>query len=244
MDSTQRAEGRPTTLKMLATEAKIGRILDAAVDVFSRVGFEGGRIETIASNANVTKTNLLYYFRTKEVLYRAALQRVLDLWLVPLREFDPDRDPIEALTDYVTRKLEYSHTRPAASRLFAMEMLQGAPLLRDVLEGPLYDVLTAKCAVIEGWIASGKLAPVNPRHLIFSIWALTQHYADFAAQIEALTGKTLDNPRFRNEVREAVLAILLNGVAPREKAARPRPAALPPGRARPRKAIRSPADRR
>lgn len=218
MDVHQKFLERPTTAKTLATEAKIGRILDAAVEVFSRVGFEGGRIETIASNANVTKTNLLYYFRTKEALYRAALERVLDLWLVPLREFDAERDPIEALTDYVTRKLEYSRTQPAASRLFAMEMLQGAPLLRDVLEGPLNDVLTAKCAVIEGWIASGKLAPVNPRHLIFSIWALTQHYADFGAQVQALTGKTLDDARFRKEVREAVLGILLGGVSPREKA--------------------------
>jgi TetR/AcrR family transcriptional regulator len=216
MDSIQKVAERPATAKMLATEAKIGRILDAAVDVFSRVGFEGGRIENIASNANVTKTNLLYYFRTKEALYRAALQRVLNLWLVPLREFDRERDPIEALTDYVTRKLEYSRTQPAASRLFAMEMLQGAPHLRDVLEGSLYDVLVAKCAVIEGWIASGRLAPVDPKHLVFSIWALTQHYADFAAQVEALTGKTLDNPRFRKEVREAVLGIILNGVRPRK----------------------------
>lgn len=220
MDTTPKLLERPTTAKMLATEAKISRILDAAVEVFSRVGFEGGRIETIASNAQVTKTNLLYYFRTKEALYRAALQRVLDLWLIPLREFDPERDPIEALTDYVTRKLDYSRTQPAASRLFAMEMLQGAPLLRDVLEGSLHDVLTAKCAVIESWIASGRLAPVNPKHLIFSIWALTQHYADFAAQVEALTGKTLDDARFRKEVREAVLGLLLDGVRPREKPAK------------------------
>lgn len=51
---------------------------------------------------------------------------------------------------------------------------------------PLFDEITS---VIQGWIDDGKLAPVDPRHLITSIWATTQHYADFEAQTKVFLGQ-------------------------------------------------------
>jgi TetR/AcrR family transcriptional regulator len=198
-----------------AGDANRERILDAALEVFALYGLHGARIDRIAAAAGLSKPNLLYYFRTKEALYVAVLRRTLEMWLEPLRELDGRSDPKAALTAYIERKLEYSRSHPTASRLFAMEMLRGAPLLEPALADTLAGLVEAKARTIEGWIAAGKLAPVDPKHLIFAVWATTQHYADFASQVEALTGQTLADPSFYEAARLMLTRILLEGALPR-----------------------------
>lgn len=184
-------------------------ILDAALEVFSTYGFRGSTVDQIAERCGLSKPNLLYYFRSKEEIYRAVLERTLDLWLAPLQALDPAEDPVEELTRYITAKLEMTFANPQASRLFANEILHGAPHIESFLTGPLRDLVDRKADVIEGWIKAGKLAPIDPRHLVFAIWAITQHYADFAVQVEAVLGEKPDSSR----VRGAVLRILIGGVA-------------------------------
>jgi TetR/AcrR family transcriptional regulator len=196
-------------------EANAERILDAALEVFSAFGFHGSRIDQVATVANLSKPNLLYYFRTKEDLYTALLRRTLEMWLEPLRELDEKRDPRQALSEYISRKLEYSRDNPEASRLFAMEILQGAPLLSKVLAGELAAIVSEKSETIRRWIAAGKLAPIDPHHLIFAIWATTQHYADFQSQVRAVTNETIQTPEFFEPTRENVIRILLDGALPR-----------------------------
>ncbi|MEM8732536.1 MAG: TetR family transcriptional regulator C-terminal domain-containing protein [Pseudomonadota bacterium] len=162
-------------------------ILDAALDVFSNKGFGGATLDDIAAGAGLSKPNLLYYFETKETIYLALLEGQLDTWLDPLRALDPDGEPLDQLLDYARRKLELSRDHPRESRLFAHEIIQGAPRIAHILSGDLKALVDAKTAVIDGWITQGRIAPVPPMHLIFSIWALTQHYADFDAQIRAVS---------------------------------------------------------
>lgn len=196
-------------------EGNAERILDAALGVFADHGFTGARIDQIAQAARMSKPNLLYYFRTKEELYRAVLTRTLQMWLEPLRELDPEKDPREALGHYIEQKLAYSRSHAPASRLFAIEIIQGAQHLSKVLSGELAQLVEAKKATIEKWISDGRLAAVEPYHLIFMMWATTQHYADFAAQIKTLTGRDLGNDNFFASTRKAVVNTLLEGVLPR-----------------------------
>jgi TetR/AcrR family transcriptional regulator len=165
---------RPSTRKTRAGETNTQRILDAALEVFAAYGFQGARIDQIATVAGLSKPNLLYYFRTKEALYTAVLRRTLDMWLEPLQELDSLSDPRVALSAYITRKLDYSRSHPTASRLFAMEMLQGAPHLNAALTGNLHYLVEVKSRIIESWIREGRIRPVDPKHLIFAIWATTQ----------------------------------------------------------------------
>ncbi len=224
METTVADEFRPGTQasvgKSRAGEANVERILDAALEAFAAYGFRGARIDPIAAAAGLSKPNLLYYFRTKEELYTAVLRRTLDMWLEPLRELDAESDPKVALTAYITRKLAYSRSHPTASRLFAMEMLQGAPHLSPALTSTLLELVEVKSRTIDGWIRAGRLRPVDPKHLIFAIWATTQHYADFAAQIRALTGTGLTEDTYYETARAALLRILLDGVLPSEGEAR------------------------
>jgi TetR/AcrR family transcriptional regulator len=195
-------------------KANAQRILDAALEIFAAYGFQGARIDQIAAAAGLSKPNLLYYFRTKENLYAAVLQRTLDMWLEPLQELDASSDPRVALSAYITRKLDYSRSHPVASRLFAMEVLQGAPHLSSALSGNLHYLVQAKSRIIETWIREGRLKPVDPRHLIFAIWATTQHYADFSTQIRSLTGKGIEDDDFYETARTTLTNVLLDGVLP------------------------------
>ena len=163
-------------------------ILDAALDVFSGQGFRGATLDEIAAAAGLSKPNLLYYFPSKEAIHQALLAGLLDTWLDPLRALDPDGDPRGELLAYIRRKLEMSRLYPRESRLFANEILQGAPRMGDALAGDLRALVAQKSAVLADWMAQGRIATVPPAHLIFAIWALTQHYADFDAQVRAVLG--------------------------------------------------------
>ena len=163
-------------------------ILDAGLEVFSTHGFRGATLDQIADVAGLSKPNLLYYFASKEAIHMAVLSQLLDTWLDPLRAMNPDGDPIEELLGYVRAKLDLSRNYPRESRLFANEILQGAPRMRGAIEGDLKALVADKSAVLTTWMDQGRIARVHPVHLIFSIWALTQHYADFDVQVRAVLG--------------------------------------------------------
>lgn len=162
------------------------RILNAALEVFSQHGYRGATLDQIADVAGLSKPNILYYFSGKEEIHVTLLDHLMDRWLEPLRQIDPEGDPLDELLTYVRRKVEMSQDYPRESRLFANEILQGAPRIAPLLENALKPLFDEAVAMIQGWIDAGAIAQTDPRHLIFSIWATTQHYADFAAQIEFL----------------------------------------------------------
>lgn len=164
-------------------------ILDAALEVFSVHGFRGSTVDQIASAAGLSKPNLLYYFPSKEAMHNAVLGQLLETWLDPLEKLNPDGNPIDEILKYVMTKLADSWDFPRESRLFATEIIQGAPRIGDVLKTDLRTLVDAKTKVIQRWIDKGKLAPVDTYHLIFSIWSLTQHYADFDVQVQAVLGR-------------------------------------------------------
>lgn len=183
------ARAAKTQRRTRIQEEKEERILDGALQAFSASGFRGTTIDRIAEAAGMSKPNLLYYFRTKEAIYRTLLERMLFIWLEPLRAFDAEGDPEAEIRSYIRRKLEMSRDYPRESRLFANEMLQGAPHITDALNGPLKSLVDEKAEVIRAWIKAGKIAGCDPYHLIFAIWSTTQHYADFDVQVRVLLGE-------------------------------------------------------
>jgi len=173
-------------------------ILGAALDVFSTYGFRGATIDQIAARAELSKPNLLYYFDSKEAIHNTLLERLLDTWLEPLKSLDEAGEPVAELLAYVRRKLEMAQKYPRESRLFANEILQGAPRIMDQIRGPLKDLVDEKAVVIRHWAEAGKIHDVDPYHLIFSIWATTQHYADFDIQVSVVLGRERARNRFRD----------------------------------------------
>ena len=161
-------------------------ILEAALDAFSARGFAGATLDGIATTAGLSKPNLLYYFPSKEAIYLALLTDLMTAWLDPLRAMKDDGAPIDEIVGYMLRKLKMSRDFPRESRLFANEILAGAPHIHDLITGELRALVDDKAALIAQWQRQGHMAPLDPHHLIFSIWATTQHYADFDTQVRGI----------------------------------------------------------
>ncbi|MDJ0638058.1 MAG: TetR family transcriptional regulator C-terminal domain-containing protein [Paracoccaceae bacterium] len=167
-------------------------ILAAALDVFSQHGYRGATLDQIASAAGMSKPNLLYYFPGKEAVFVQLLHELVDKWLEPLRQLNADGDPLEEIRTYVRRKVQMSQEMPQESRLFANEIVQGAPRMGTYLSQDLKELFDEKTALLSKWMDEGRIARMDPQHLIFSIWATTQHYADFEAQIHLLSDPGTD----------------------------------------------------
>ncbi|WP_321344991.1 TetR family transcriptional regulator C-terminal domain-containing protein [Breoghania sp.] len=213
IDSSSRNSGPARKQTRIQTENR-DRLLEAALDMFSRSGFRGTTLDQIARQAGMSKSNLLYYYPSKSQIYKAVLGEILTEWLAPLRALDVSGDPADELGGYISRKLQHSAENPRASRLFANEVLEGAPMMMEVLQGPLRDLVDAKVQIIRTWIDQGRLRAVDPYHVIFMIWATTQHYADFETQIHAITGRSIEQPAFQSEAEKTLKAIFLNGLIP------------------------------
>lgn len=207
---------KPPTRRQKANMARTEQLLNAALEIFATYGFHGSSLDQIAERADISKTNLLYYFSSKKALYDAVLSLIIDIWLAPLKAFDRSLDPIVAIDGYIRAKLEYSRDHPLASKLFCLGVVSSedgfVTLLKSHLNNELRELVDSKAQVIRVWIDEGRLADVEPHHVLFSIWAVTQHYADFASQVQALTGRTLADPDFFDETVVNVRRLLLDGL--------------------------------
>lgn len=212
-EGTGRARAAETQRRTRIQEEKEEQILEAALDVFSRNGFRGSTIDQIAEAANMSKPNLLYYFRTKEMIHRELIDRLLSTWLAPLHAIDRDGEPLHEIRGYIRRKLEMARDYPRESRLFANEILQGAPRIQNELED-LKVLVDETAEIIRGWSRAGRIAKCDPHHLIFSIWATTQHYADFDVQVRAVLGPDRSGEGRFDDAARFLDQLFLNGLRP------------------------------
>ena len=187
-------------------------ILEAAEKVFAEAGFGGATMQLIADMAGLPKANLHYYFATKEDLYRRVVSGIFEIWLEAASSFDDAPGPIEGIGAYVDAKMDISRTHPHGSKVWASEVMHGAPVIQDYLETTLRDWTEGRIAVIQRWIDAGKMKPVNPRHLLYLLWATTQHYADFGHQIQTLNGGVpLSDTQWR-DAKASVKDMVLRGI--------------------------------
>ena len=187
-------------------------ILQAAEKVFAEAGFGGATMQLIADMAGLPKANLHYYFPTKEALYRQVVQNIFEIWLHAAGSMDRAPGPVEGIGAYIDAKMEISRRHPDGSKVWASEVMHGAPVIQDYLETTLRDWTTGRAALIQRWIDEGKMAKVDPEHLLYMLWATTQHYADFGHQIETLNGGApLTDPQWR-AAKDSVKTMILRGI--------------------------------
>ncbi|ESQ77710.1 TetR/AcrR family transcriptional regulator [Asticcacaulis sp. AC402] len=203
--------GKP--LQSRLKQRNTAKILDAAQHVFATYGYHGATIDKVAARADMSQPNLHNYFKTKADLYAAVLDQTLSLWLDLIGDLDPAGEPQEELRRYIGRKMELSRQFPESSRVFANEVLQGAPVLKVMLKTRVRDKVRLFAEAIDGWVAAGKIRSVDPYHLVFLIWSATQHYADFGAQIRVI----MDVPKLTKvhfeAAEESISEIIVRGLA-------------------------------
>ena len=195
--------------KELVREINERKIIEAAEQVFARYGFKGATTDKISKQSDLPKANIHYYFKTKANLYHQVLAGILNEWMDSAQAFDHQAEPRQALTQYVESKMEFSRLRPYASKVWANEMLHGAPIVSEFLETTLKTWLDNRVTVIQGWIDAGKISPVDPIVFIYMIWSVTQHYADFERQMVLLnSGNCYTDEEYKNKTKQVVKLIL------------------------------------
>ncbi|MDM7861333.1 TetR/AcrR family transcriptional regulator [Alteromonas sp. ASW11-36] len=188
------------------------RILDAAEKLFSQAGYDGASMSMIAKEASVPKANVLYYFKSKDNLYEAVIDRIVSTWNLGLDNITPAHDPAEVLYNYIRAKVKLAIKQPMQSKLFASEIIRGAPYLKDYLRVKARPWLRDKVCVFEAWMQQGKMDTVDPNHLLFTIWSATQYYADFEAEVLLVMNKIEYEDADFDAITQSVASIILKGV--------------------------------
>lgn len=210
------ASARPSSKRDIRRENE-KLILEAAEKVFAEAGFGGATMQLIADMAGLPKANLHYYFPTKESLYRRVVQDIFHDWLKAADVFDAAPGPVEGLGAYIDAKMEISRRQPAGSKVWASEVMHRAPVIQDYLETTLVEWTEGRLAVVQRWIDEGKMDPIDPRHLLYMLWATTQHYADFGHQIETLNGGQPLSESQWEAAKQSVKTVILKGIGARPR---------------------------
>lgn len=187
-------------------------ILQAGEHQFAQFGFEGASLEGIAAAIGISRHNLLYYFPSKEILYRRVLDDVLTQWLDGMGELSHNDDPAVALRNYVRAKLRYSRERPDGAKVFTKEVIAGAPHYADAIVERVTPLLNTELRTFERWAQQGRIQRLNFTHLLFAIWSVTQAYADQQAQFALLLGKPALEMQDYADAEELIVQLLLNGL--------------------------------
>lgn len=186
-------------------------ILSAAAEEFAKHGFKGTTVQAIADRVDLPKANILYYFKSKTGLYKALLGEIMDMWNEGFSDKNGRQEPAEVIGNYIREKMRYSRSHPLESKIFAMEIIQGAPIIRDILERPMIAWSKEKTGVIQGWVDAGKLPAIEPLYLMFMIWGTTQFYADFDTEIGLLKGRQLNDEEY-TQAQEFTVQTVLKGL--------------------------------
>jgi TetR/AcrR family transcriptional regulator len=201
--------------KVLPSPNALESILDAAEFVFGHFGVRGASLAVIAQKAGVVKPHIYYYFEDKDDLYRAVLERAMNMWAREIELVDTTEDLPNALVEYINRKVDFSRDHPFLSKIYAMEVISGAPYITGFIEKISTPMLLEKVRTVEEWVKAGVVRPISPYDLFFCIWAMTQAYADFSAQMVLLKGRkpksSLEEPDYQ-AAKDTIIQLVLGGL--------------------------------
>ncbi len=211
MAKAVRAGERKETPELRIRARNEEKILRAAVGLFADKSFHGTHIKEIARVCGLPKTNVYYYFPTKESIYTAVIERLIEGWDRAFEHIVPEREPREAIAAYIRAKLEYSRRHTTESRFFANEILRGAQFLERRQRQHIREVTDQRAHVVEEWIRRGHMAPVDPRHFFIMLWSATQFYADFGMLAADVLGRRRLTRTDFDAAAETMTKVILDG---------------------------------
>ena len=186
-------------------------ILATSERVFARQGLAKTTTQMIADEAGLPKANIHYYYRSKKDLLEAVLERILRLWLDSVSEFNVEDGPRINLTRYISEKIDQSHANKNASKVFAMALIGEESFVLNYLKRLFVTELAREKSTLQIWIDQGLMAPVPTEHLFISIWAMTQTYADFDAQVKIMLQKESLEDSDYEEAKQFITRMVLAG---------------------------------
>ena len=186
-------------------------ILSAAEEEFVLQGYRGATMQGIADRAKLPKANIHYYFKNKKNLYEKVLRAIIEEWNEGLVTMTIDSDPKIVIEKFVTTKLQQAFAHPNRHKLFALEVISGAPHLHSFMSTTMREWALDKAEIMKTWHAQGKIGITDPLQLLILIWATTQRYAEFETEIVGLLQKESYDKNDEQRAAEFLVPFILRG---------------------------------
>lgn len=213
--TSKKRSGRPSGERGKETET---RILDAAEQVFARLGFAGASTQVISEEAGVTKAMIHYYFASKERLYQAVLDRILFELIRLVQEVTTaEIDRVARLKSFIEGFFDYVARHPHFGRLTYMGSGSGGRYFDNIVTTFFRPLFEQGCEFIEEGVAEGVFQPVDATHLLLSIYATTMGYFADARFISLIIKDDALKAERLAACRQATLAWVLRALGVAER---------------------------
>jgi AcrR family transcriptional regulator len=214
MTKSSRSKTAPAKDEEEGTRA---RILNAALQEFSRHGLSGARIDTIALESGLIKGMIYYHFGSKEDLYVAALEESYRRFRQIEGELQIDEGlaPVAALRSLVSASFDFHAAHPEYIRMVMSENINQGEYIRKIpalraINRSAISVLEQLC---RRGIADGVFrADVDPVDLHMSISALSFYNVSNRHTFSFIFDRDLGAPEVHAARREVVVDTILRYV--------------------------------
>jgi TetR/AcrR family transcriptional regulator len=151
------------------------RILDAAERLFAERGYAGATTRAIAAEAEINKRMLFYYYSTKDALYRAVLERIIENLIAIHERFRNDPGPI-GLGETAEGLVAFAAANLGALKVLHREIIDAGPHLAGIARDHLAPLFARGAAEVQRNVDGGVFRPGDPMHTLVNVGGLTLYY--------------------------------------------------------------------
>ena len=193
------------------------RILDAAEELFASKGFDGAKVQEIATLAGVNKAMLYYYFKDKDELLIAVVGRIIGgiRDAIP-RFFNSEENAAHNIENFLDFYIEYLSHNSSFVRLMAWEMLSARHVQAIAREYiiPVFALMRERIteAIRKGWIRD-----VSPEHTVFSVVGMNVFYIVASPLFMLVLGEDPLSPEMIAKRKQTVKDLVMHGLIPEKE---------------------------
>jgi TetR/AcrR family transcriptional regulator len=197
------AERAPRTRRASASKSETrARIIAAAREAFSTMGFEGASLRSVAKDAGAPHQLATYYFKTKEELWMAVMDELAIGFFTRLGDRIRGLEGVDAATKLrlvVREFVKYSAENPQLHRLMTMEGRKESERLLWLIKRHVSRFFTISTKLIREAQALGAVRPGDPGQLHYCAIGIATAAFSLAPEYKLVTG---NDPFIRSHVEQ------------------------------------------
>lgn len=148
-------------------------ILEAAKRIFQQKGMMGARMQEIADEANINKSMLHYYYRSKQLLFEAVFKKAFSMLAPQLNEIiNADTLLFDKIKDFTHNYISFVIKHPYLPNFIIQELNRNPEFMEKLTKEPHFPSLAKFKKQVDDDVAAGLIRPIKGEHLFINIIAL------------------------------------------------------------------------
>ncbi len=190
------------------------RIIEAAIEEFSKYGLNGTRVEQITKKANINKAMLFYYFGSKKNLYELIVKKTVKVLLSSIRELIlPNLSAETFLERFPAIYIDFFSRNRHFVNMLSLDMIQNPEFMTRLFSNAFKEKFGDKPAPLEQmvnrWFENGEISESSSTHFMLNIMSLVIFPFIFKPIPEAILGKTAESDQTFFEYRKKSIENIL-----------------------------------